>query len=58
MTLLIIVLILWVLPLVLILKSNRTQGAEKIAWLIAIVTISWLAWGLYLLLAPIKHKVC
>ncbi len=58
MTLLIIVLILWVLPLVLILKSNRTQGAEKITWLIAIVTISWLAWVLYLLLAPIKRKVC
>lgn len=58
MTLLIIVLILWVLPIVLILKTNRTQGAEKIAWLIAIVTISWLAWVFYLLLAPIKHKAC
>jgi len=58
MTLLIIVLILWVLPIVLILKSNRTQGAEKIAWLIAIVTISWLAWVFYLLLAPIKPKAC
>ena len=56
MTLLIIVLILWVLPIMLILKSNRTQGAEKIAWLIAIVTISWLAWVFYLFLAPIRNK--
>ena len=46
-------LIIWLLPIILIAKSNRTQGGEKAAWILAIIFVSWLAWVFYLLLAPL-----
>nr|WP_133538559.1 PLDc N-terminal domain-containing protein [Idiomarina aquatica] len=50
-------LIIWLLPIILIAKSNRTQGGEKAAWILAIIFVSWLAWVFYLLLAPLKPKI-
>ena len=50
-----IILIIWAIPVVLIARSNRTQGGEKVAWLLAIIFVSWLAWVFYLLLAPLKE---
>jgi K+ transporter len=54
--LLLIVLILWLLPLLIILFSNKTSGTEKLAWVLAVIFISWFAWVFYLLLAPIKKN--
>ena len=47
--------VIWLIPVVLILVSSRTTGKEKLAWLLAVVFISWFAWIFYWLLAPIKE---
>jgi len=46
----------WALPIILIAGSNKTHGGEKIAWILAIIFVSWLAWVFYLLLAPLKSN--
>jgi membrane protein YdbS with pleckstrin-like domain len=50
----IFIFILWLIPLIAIGSSDKTQGGEKLAWLLAVVFISWFAWIFYLLLAPLK----
>jgi hypothetical protein len=47
---------IWLLPILLILRSQKTNGAEKLFWLLAVLFVSWFAWILYLLLAPIGDK--
>lgn len=47
---------LWLLPILIIISSRKTTGGEKIAWLLAVLFISWFAWIFYMLLAPIKRK--
>jgi hypothetical protein len=49
-------LIIWLLPIVLIACSDKTSGGEKLAWILAIVFLSWFAWIFYLLLAPISRR--
>jgi len=51
-----LILFVWVLPFISILSSRKTSGAEKIAWLLAVIFISWFAWIFYLLLAPISKR--
>lgn len=46
----------WLLPLLIIISSGKTSGGEKLAWLLAVVFISWFAWIFYMLIAPIKSK--
>ncbi len=46
----------WILPLLIIVSSSKTTSGEKIAWLLAVLFISWLAWIFYALLAPIKQS--
>lgn len=53
---LIIIGIVWVIPLMSILFSRKTAGSERLAWILAVLFISWFAWIFYLLLAPIKKK--
>jgi hypothetical protein len=53
---LLVVALIWVLPIILITMSTRTRGGEKVAWILAIMFISWLAWIFYILLAPIKSN--
>ncbi|MCC2599391.1 hypothetical protein [Sphingobacterium sp. FBM7-1] len=48
--------LVWLLPILVIMSSRKTTGSEKLAWLLAVVFISWFAWIFYLLLAPIKKK--
>lgn len=48
--------ILWLIPLVAILLSSRTSGGEKLAWLLAVIFISWFAWIFYYLIAPLNEK--
>lgn len=47
---------IWLFPLLIIISSDRTSGSEKLAWLLAVIFISWFAWIFYVLLAPIKEK--
>jgi hypothetical protein len=46
----------WLLPIIMIASSRKTTGGEKIAWLLAVLFVSWFAWIFYLLLAPIKKE--
>lgn len=48
--------LLWLLPILIIADSDKTSGGEKLAWILAIIFLSWFAWILYFLLAPIKPK--
>ncbi len=47
--------LIWMLPILLIAASSRTEGKEKVAWILAVIFISWFAWVFYLLLAPLKR---
>ena len=49
-------LIIWLLPIAIIAVSDKTTGGEKLAWILAIVFLSWFAWIFYFLLAPIKKR--
>jgi uncharacterized protein with PQ loop repeat len=46
-------LVIWLLPIVLILRSDKTGGVEKLFWLLAVIFVSWFAWIFYALLAPL-----
>jgi hypothetical protein len=46
----------WLLPIIIIIGSNRTTGGEKAAWVLAVIFVSWFAWVFYMLLAPIKNR--
>lgn len=48
--------LIWLTPFILVAKSDNVEGNEKLAWLLAMFFISWFAWIIYLLLAPIKSK--
>jgi len=47
--------VIWMLPIVLIAASSRTEGKEKAAWILAVIFVTWFAWVFYLLLAPLKR---
>jgi len=47
---------IWLLPLLIIINSNKTTGGEKFAWVLAVLFVSWFAWVFYMLLAPLKAK--
>jgi hypothetical protein len=48
--------LIWLLPILLIANSDVTTGGEKLLWILAIVFLSWFAWILYVLVAPIKPR--
>lgn len=48
--------LVWLLPLLIIVSSRKTTKGEKVAWLLAMLFMSWFAWIFYMLLAPIKKK--
>ncbi len=50
------IIFIWLLPFIIILGSKKTSGSEKLAWILAVIFISWFAWIFYILLAPIKKK--
>ncbi|WP_283709874.1 hypothetical protein [Pseudoalteromonas prydzensis] len=51
---LILLLSAYILPVVIVLNSKRTQGHEKNGWLIGIIFFSWLALFMYFAIIP-KH---
>ncbi|NGM61157.1 hypothetical protein G5B30_04405 [Sphingobacterium sp. SGG-5] len=56
LTILGVIFFVWLLPILVIISSRKTTGREKLAWLLAVIFISWFAWIFYLLLAPIRKK--
>ena len=48
--------LMWLLPILIIISSGKTTGGEKLAWILAVLFISWFAWIFYMLLAPLKKK--
>lgn len=48
--------LVWLFPIFIIVSSDKTTGKEKLAWVLAVVFISWFAWIFYFLLAPIKPR--
>ncbi len=51
-----IIFFIWIAPFWIIATSEVTTGFEKIAWLIAMVCLSWFAWVFYFFLAPLKPR--
>jgi len=47
---------IWFLPILIIACSDKTSGAEKLCWILAIVFLSWFAWIFYFFLAPLKNN--
>ena len=47
---------IWWLPVILIARSDKTHGGEKLVWIALIFFFSWFSWILYALLAPISSK--
>ncbi|MCP5144889.1 MAG: hypothetical protein H6978_08705 [Gammaproteobacteria bacterium] len=45
--------LLWFLPFLFILFSDRAGGLEKLGWILLMIFFSWFAWPFYFLLAPI-----
>lgn len=52
----ILVFALWLLPIWIIATSDKTCGFEKVAWLLAMICLSWFAWVFYFFLAPLKPR--
>ena len=48
--------VVWMLPIFIIADSDKTTGPEKLAWILAIIFLSWFAWVFYFLLAPLKPR--
>lgn len=51
-----IAIFIWFLPILLILRSDKTRGLEKMLWILAVLFVSWFAWILYALIAPLMDK--
>ena len=51
-----LVALIWLLPVILILRSHKTNGAEKLVWVLLIFFFSWFSWLLYLLIAPVGES--
>jgi hypothetical protein len=49
-------LIIWFLPILIIATSDKTGAAEKLAWILATIFLSWFAWVFYFLLAPLSDR--
>lgn len=48
--------LIWVLPILIIANSDKVSGGEKLAWILAIIFLSWFACVFYFLLAPLKRE--
>lgn len=48
--------VIWALPILLIAASPRVRGKEKAIWIFAVAFVSWLAWVLYLFVAPVMEE--
>lgn len=44
---------IWFLPILLIARSKKTSGGEKLVWILLVIFFSWFIWILYALVAPL-----
>ena len=51
--LLLVIIVGWLMPIVVIGKSNKVGKKEKLIWIFATFFVSWASFILYLLVAPI-----
>lgn len=47
---------IYLIPILWIIASRRTTGGEKLAWILAVIFVSWFAFIFYLLLAPLNDS--
>jgi hypothetical protein len=47
---------IWFLPILLIARSKKTGGGEKLVWILLVIFFSWFLWILYALVAPLSPK--
>jgi len=52
----VLIAILWWLPVILILRSKKTNGWEKLVWVLLIFFFSRFSWLIYLLVAPVGER--
>jgi hypothetical protein len=52
---LVLLAILYWLPIILIARSEKTCGGEKLVWILLVLFFSWFSWVLYLLVAPVHR---
>ncbi|TGE84703.1 hypothetical protein C7Y70_03930 [Pseudoalteromonas sp. KS88] len=52
--LLLVLFIMWVMPIILIARSQKVGRQEKLAWVVACLFISWFCLLLFMLIAPLK----
>ena len=50
---LIFLIVFWITPIAMIVKSDRVVRKEKILWLFAAFFVSWFAFILFVLIAPV-----
>ena len=46
----------WFLPILLIARSKKTSGGEKLVWILLVIFFSWFLWILYALVAPLSPR--
>jgi hypothetical protein len=46
----------WFLPILLIARSKKTSGGEKLVWILLVIFFSWFLWILYALVAPLSPQ--
>lgn len=44
--------LVWFIPLIMLIKSDRTSGGTKFLWILVFLFVSWFAWLAYILLVP------
>lgn len=47
---------LYMIPILWVLFSRKVSGVEKLGWVLAILFISWIAWIIFLIVAPVKKR--
>jgi hypothetical protein len=47
--------IIWWLPIILIARSDKTTGGEKLVWILLVLFFSWFSWIIYWLVAPVHR---
>jgi hypothetical protein len=47
---------IWFLPILLIARSKKTNGGEKLVWILLVIFFSWFLWILYALVAPLSPQ--
>lgn len=50
------VIFLYMIPILWVLFSRKVSGVEKLGWVLAILFISWIAWIIFLIVAPVKKR--